>query len=135
MTSDHSQAGSDLDEDWGDALDPTSNTQPVPGADDEPKVNLLTGKKVRQKSSSFASVVADLDIDESACKAHMLDKDMTLAKLSSSMSEMKTMVGNNARPSVAIAKKRTGNEYRIETGETLTTGGRIYLLVIVTRIA
>jgi len=120
--------------DWDDDDALTSDTQRDLEAETAPKVNLLTGKKVRQKSSSFASVVADLEVNESACKAHMV-VDMTLAQLSSNLSEMKKMVGNNARPSVNMAQKRTGNEYRIETGETLTTGGRIYLLVIVTRIA
>lgn len=120
--------------DWDEEEHPTSSTQTVPPKGEEPRLNALTGKPVRSKSSSFASTVADLDIDESACKAHMLAADMTLATLSKNMSEMKTMVGNNARSSVAVAKKRTGNEYRVETAETLTTGGRVYLLVIVTRI-
>ena len=89
----------------------------------------------RRKESSFSSVVSDLDIGESASRTHFLNQDMTLAKMHQEMREMKAMISNNARPAVSAAKQRTGGEYRIETGETITTAGRVYLLVIVTRIS
>ena len=89
----------------------------------------------RRKDSSFSSVVSDLDIGESASRTHFLNQDMTLAKMHQEMREMKAMISNNARPAVSAAKQRTGGEYRIETGETITTAGRVYLLVIVTRIS
>lgn len=129
---------SDYDEDLDGPMTATTfNTQPgLQVKDDrEPKSNPLTGKKMRQRSSSFAAVVSDLEVGESASRVHMLNEDMTLAQMRDDMKEMKAMISNNARPSVTMAKQRTGGEYRIETGETITTSGRVFLLVIVTRTA
>jgi hypothetical protein len=89
----------------------------------------------RRRDSSFSSVVSDLEVGESASRTHFLNPDMTLAKMHEEMREMKSMIANNARPAITAAKQRTGGEYRIETGETITTAGRVYLLVIITRIA
>ena len=87
----------------------------------------------RTKSSSFSATVADLKLGECATRTHFLNPKMTLAELARDMAEMKAQILNNARPSVKIARERTGNDYRIETSESITTGGRIYLHVIVTR--
>lgn len=86
-----------------------------------------------KKQSSFAAVVADLGIGESASRTHHLNQDMTLAELQRDLSEMKSMIDNNVRPAVVSAKKLTGGEYRIETTTSITTAGRVYLLAIVTR--
>lgn len=131
------QLPSGYDEDLDGPLDSlTSSTQPDSQLSDDGVTNAGLGlKKVRQKMSSFAAVVSDLAIGESASRTHMLNDSMTLAQMRQDMSEMKAMISNNVRPSVAVAKKRTGGEYRVETGETITTGGRVYLLVIVTRIS
>lgn len=89
----------------------------------------------RRRESSFAAVVADLDVGEVASRTHHLNSEMTLAELAVNMPEMKAMIRNNATPAVTQARKRTGGEYRIETAETITPSGRIYLLVLVTRTA
>ncbi len=118
---------------WDEVIDENSNVVPLHGADD--KRDPLTGAKKRVKSSSFAAAVADLEIDESTTRTHNLNPNMTLAELSRDIREMKAQISNNARASINIARERTGNEYRVEAGESITTGGRVYLHVIVTRIA
>jgi len=100
---------------------------------DEPTPPKLKG--LRRKSSSFSAVVCDLSVGESASRVHLLNPDMTLAEMHAEMRDLKATISNNARPSITQAKQQTGGEYRIETGETVTTAGRFYLLVIVTRTA
>ena len=96
--------------------------------------NPLTGSKARTKSGSFAAAVADLEVGDCATRTHTLNDQMTLAELARDMREMKDQISNNARSSVRIAQERTNNQYRVETGETITTSGRVYLNVIVTRV-
>lgn len=91
--------------------------------------------KPRRRESSFAAVVADLEVGESASRTHYLNPDMTLAELARDIHEMKAMIRNNAQPAVVAARKRTGGQYRVESGETISQAGNVYLLVIVTRIA
>lgn len=129
MTTELNTATADHD-DWD--ADDTSATQPDLAAQDQ---HALKPKgKGQRKESSFAAVVADLEVGQSASRVHHLSSEMTLAEMQRDMREMKAMIANNAKPSVNIARQRTGGEYRIETGETITTGGRVFLLVIVTRV-
>ena len=121
------------DDDCDNEDDLTSATQPDSAASSAaPGLSL---GNVRRKESSFAAVVSDLQVGESASRVHHLNQQMTLAEMQRDMREMKAMITNNVRPSITVAKKRTGGEYRVETGETITTAGRVYLLVIVTRTA
>lgn len=97
-------------------------------------INPLTGRPKRpQKSSSFTAVVSDLEVGESASRTHALNENMTLAEFQRDMSDMKDQISNNVRPLVRKAQEATGGTYRVETSQTITTSGRIYLLAIVTR--
>lgn len=99
-------------------------------------INPLTGQPKRpKKSSSFTAVVTDLEVGESASRTHPLNENMTLAELQRDLSEMKDQISNNVRPLVRKAQEATGGTYRVETSQTITTSGRIYLLAIVTRTA
>ena len=91
--------------------------------------------KPRRKESSFASVLTDLEVGESASRVQVVDDRDRLSDVIDNMRTMKAALSNNTRPSVAAAKERTGGEYRVETGEMFSTAGRLYLLVIVTRVS
>lgn len=120
------------DDDWdSEEAATTSATQPDQAANGLSPASL----RKRTKESSFSSVVADLAVGESASRVHHLNQSMTIGEFERDLSEMKSMIANNARPSVKTAQARTGGQYRVETGETITAAGRIYLLVIVTRTA
>lgn len=124
--------GQPVDE-WGDIIKEDSNVFKLPAVPAKARPNLAPSPKA--KSGSFSAMVADLEVGQSATRTHQLNEGMTLLELASEMREMKAMISNNARPSIAMAKERTGNDYRVETAESITTGGRVYLHVIATRIA
>lgn len=130
MSTDLNQATEQHDP-WEEGL--TSATQPDLDAQD--RHALKPKAKGQRRESSFAAVVADLEVGQSASRVHHLNSEMTLAEMQRDMREMKAMIANNAKPSVNIARQRTGGEYRVETGETITTAGRVFLVVIVTRVA
>lgn len=129
-----SQAERDWDEET-DQIEVAANlTQSV--SLNKPKSNVtMLPHKPRRRESSFAAVVTDLEVGESASRTHYLNPEMTLADLARDIHEMKAMIRNNAQPAVVAARKRTGGQYRVETGETISQGGNVYLLVIVTRTA
>lgn len=89
----------------------------------------------RRRSSSFASVVSDLEVGESASRTHRLNDTMTLGELRDDMRELKEMLRNNTAPAVSAARRNTGGTYTIEVGETIMPGGSIYLVVVVSRTA
>lgn len=88
-----------------------------------------------KKQSSFVAVLCDLDVGGSAVRNHSPNADITLAQLAEELSEMKAMISNNVRPSVRIATEKTGFTYSVETSQTITSAGRVYVQVIVTRTA
>lgn len=87
----------------------------------------------RMRSSSFAAMVSDLEVGDSASRVHRINPDMTLEEVAENMSEMKDMMRNNAAPAVKAARTRTGGAYSIEVGDMVMPGGRMYLVVVVTR--
>lgn len=88
-----------------------------------------------KKQSSFVAVLCDLDVGGSAVRNHSPNADITLTQLAEELSEMKAMISNNVRPSVRIATEKTGFTYSVETSQTITSAGRVYVQVIVTRTA
>lgn len=86
-----------------------------------------------KKQSSFVAVLCDLDVGSSAVRNHSPHPMMTLTQLAEELSEMKAMISNNVRPSVRIATEKTGFTYSVETSQTITSTGRVYVQVIVTR--
>lgn len=88
-----------------------------------------------KKQSSFVAILCDLDVGASAVRNHSPNADITLSQLAEELSEMKAMISNNVRPSVRIATEKTGFSFTVETSQTLTPTGRVYVQVIVTRTA
>lgn len=88
-----------------------------------------------KKQSSFVAILCDLDVGSSAVRNHSPHPMMTIAQLAEELSEMKAMISNNVRPSVRIATEKTGHTFAVETSQTITTTGRVYVQVIVTRTA
>lgn len=121
-----------LDQD--DEEQSTSNVQPDSQAHAIRTLPLGHAKR-RTRSSSFVAVLSDLGIGESASRPHALADDMTLAYLRDNLSELKSLVANNIKASVATAAKETDGKYRVSTGEVITTDGRIFIVAIVTRTA
>ncbi len=88
-----------------------------------------------KKQSSFVAVLCDLDVGGSAVRNQSPNADITLTQLAEELSEMKAMISNNVRPSVRIATEKTGFTYSVETSQTITSAGRVYVQVVVTRTA
>lgn len=129
---DHAAPDSTYDEDLDGPI--LINHISMDGTVNQVDINPLTGRAKRpKKSSSFTAVVTDLEVGESASRTHPLNENMTLAELQRDLSEMKDQISNNVRPLVRKAQEATGGTYRVETSQTITTSGRIYLLAIVTR--
>lgn len=96
---------------------------------------LMNSINKAKKQSSFVAVLCDLDVGGSAVRNHSPNTDITLTQLAEELSEMKAMISNNVRPSVRIATEKTGFTYSVETSQTITSAGRVYVQVIVTRTA
>lgn len=88
----------------------------------------------RVVKGSFASQVSALNPGESVSRIHSPNENLTLKELRAELSEMKAMVRNNTTPAVTAARRTTGGSYTIETSETITPGGSIFIVCIVTRI-
>lgn len=122
--------------DWGDDDDATTSSTYLdqdatsPTVDNGVMDDLI---KPRRRESSFASVVSDLAVGESASKTYPVPHNVTLGELNEHISKAKATLRNNAQPAMVAARKRTNGQYRIETGETITQAGNLYLLVIITR--
>jgi hypothetical protein len=102
---------------------PTNTTSPTP-----------TGKTSRRKESSFAAVLSDLEVGESACRPILLTPESTATTpYHETIKALKVKLHNNSRQAVETAMNRTGGKYRIESSETCTASGHIYVLLIVTR--
>lgn len=123
----------------------TSQTQPVleiqgtqTNQDQEANMTDIDSKasvKPTKKNSSFVAVLCDLEVGGTAVRNHSPHHLMTLAQLQEELSEMKAMISNNVRPSVRIATEKTGHQFSVETSQSITGTGRVYVQVIVTRTA
>lgn len=89
----------------------------------------------RKRSSSMASVIADLEIGETASRAQRVDPTTTLTDYAEQYAELRESLRNNVAPSVRQAKARTGGEYSIEIVDTLTQNRALFIIALVTRIS
>lgn len=89
----------------------------------------------RKRSSSFASVISDLDVGETASRAVRVDQSLTLAEYTERYAALREALRNNVAPSVRQAKLRTGGEYSVEVVDTLTPSRSLFIVALVTRIA
>jgi hypothetical protein len=91
----------------------------------------------RARSSSFASVVADLKVgDHPAAKAIALNPTVTIEQTKALMPELSERLRNTVQSSVKQAKKRLGGtaEFSVEIVEVNTKSG-LLLTAYVTRNA
>lgn len=88
----------------------------------------------RQKSTSFAAQVSELEIGECAVKAIVISPSSSLRSLAEDGPNIRESVRNNLSPSVRQAANRTGFKYTIEVAEVRTVAGNMYVMGIVTRL-
>ena len=91
------------------------------------------GVPSRQKAGSLTAQVAALDIGECASKASPVDTRLTLADYVLNGAEMREAIRNSVKSSVRLASSRTGGKYDTEVSDMITTGGRLYIVAVVTR--
>lgn len=128
MTDHVTEQDTDWESEMGDAL--TSASQPALDEGGAKPRN-----KFAKKSSSFAAVVADLEVGECASRVQPLDPDMTMGEFMGQMSGLKATLINNAGTAVVRARRETGGVYKTSASETMTTGGQFFLVLIVQRVA
>lgn len=90
-------------------------------------------KPSRTQPASMTSQIAALSVGQCASSAVQVDAE-TLKNLS----PIKKALSDGANSCVRSAKRRPGlddAQYRIETAVSITSGGNIYVLAIITRIA
>lgn len=89
----------------------------------------------RRRDSSFATVVASLDVGHTAARAMRLHPSTPLGDLELEGARWKEALRNNTAPAVKRAREQTGGEYEVEVTEAMTTKRRIYIVALVTRTA
>lgn len=87
----------------------------------------------RRRSSSFASVIADLEIGETASKAQRVEDDTTLAEFAEKSAAWREALRNTCATSMRQAKARTGGEYSIEIADVMTQARSLFIVALITR--
>lgn len=114
-----------------------------------PVANIQTGKPLLTKnrnvftkqaanaarSSSLAAQVADLAVNEVATKCFEIHSSFSLEEINQSIAAWRHQHRNNCGRSVAVAKERVGGEYSIETEDLMTGKGRMFVVVLITRLS
>lgn len=92
-------------------------------------------KPPRRRSSSFASVLSDLRVGETAARAQVVDPALTVGDFAAQSVALREALRNNCAPAVRQARGRTGGEYSIEIADVMTPSRRLFLVALVTRIS
>lgn len=87
------------------------------------------------KTSSFSAQVQDLEVNQSACRVHRANPDMTLAEFTENLRDIKEMMRNNVASTMKLARQKTGGTYSSEVSEVVMPSGSIFVLLIITRTA
>lgn len=85
-----------------------------------------------RKESSFISVVADLELNETASKVIEIKPSTRIGTAAIELTEWRKAHRNNIAASVNHAKRNTGCSYSIEVVD-LFTNGRLFITALVTR--
>lgn len=90
----------------------------------------------RQVPGSFTAQVAALNVEECAAKCWPAPQSALVLRLCDELPAMREQVRNACTSAVKAAKERIpGSNYRVEVGEMVSSGSRLYVLAVVTRIA
>ena len=87
-----------------------------------------------RKESSFSAVVGDLQIGECASRAQAVPGSITVSEMAEQLTSFKAKLLNNSTPAIRSAMRTEGGKYTTSVSETVTTGGDIFLVLIVKRI-
>lgn len=92
-------------------------------------------ESTRRRSSSFAAVLTDLAVGETAARVQPVDPGLTLEEYGEQFVELREALRNNCSPAVRQAKARNGGEYSIEIADVMTQSRKLFLVALVTRTA
>lgn len=87
------------------------------------------------RAPSFAASVVALEVGQCASRTWRMCDDTTLAMLAHQLPEIKATYRRNSQPAIVQARKKTGGQYEMESGEFISQSGAIYVTIVVTRVA
>lgn len=89
----------------------------------------------RAQPTSAITQIANLEVFDSYAKAEWCDLRMTIGDFAAEAQKTREAQRSTVTSSVQRAKTQTGHDYRIETGNFVSAGNRIYIVTVVTRTA
>jgi hypothetical protein len=87
------------------------------------------------RAPSFAATVASLEVGECTSRSWRVPGGMTIEEMREWLPNAKALFRRNSQPAVVQAKKRTGGQYEMESGEFVAQSGNLYVVIVVTRTA
>lgn len=87
------------------------------------------------RAASFTSVVAALDVGETATRSIQVSPYTNLDEIAKQIAQWRDTLRNNVGASVRAARQRTGGDYTIEVCDCLTPRSRMFVVAFVTRTA
>lgn len=87
----------------------------------------------RRKSSSFAAQVLDLEVGHSCSRVEQISPMVPLGVIQQNITTMRRQFRDRTDPAVASAKKQTGRNYIMESGDFMTSTSSWFLVIVVTR--
>lgn len=130
LANDHLDATS---QSWPDLT--TSQTQPDLNSPITRKATNMTDNLNRTgKKTSLVATLCDSEVGWITTRSHAVPDHWTMGKLREELSDLKAMVSNNVRPSVRQASEKSGFEFSVETSQTITQTGRVFIQVLITRV-
>lgn len=112
----------------------TSLTQPDLDIPRTKAISMTDNLNRPTKKTSLVATLCDSEVGWITTRSHLVPDHWTMQKLREELSEFKAMISNNVRPSVRQAAEKTGFEFTVETSQTITPTGRVYLQVLITRV-
>lgn len=90
-----------------------------------------------EKASSFTTFLAALRVGGTACRAVLIDPDLTLREWAEMRAEVRRELRNNSAACIRRARIRIGGDcdYSTEIADTMMPSGKLFVVLIVTRIS
>ena len=118
---------------WQDLA--TSQTQPeLVSSTTRKPINMTDNLNRTGKKTSLVATLCESEVGWITTRSHAVPDHWSMGKLREELSELKAMVSNNVRPSVRQASEKSGFEFSVETSQTITQTGRVFVLVMITRV-
>ena len=89
----------------------------------------------RHKAGSLTSQVAALEVGDCASKVIAVPLTATVSDYMRDGSDMRKQLRNSVNSCVRLAAQRSGGEHEIEVSSMVSTGGRLYIVAVITRVA